>query len=78
MKPGDLVIIKRSEDDVERTAGLVLDNGDIIAIEEGTHAIVLNIDIDPHDPYMNEVRVLVNGMVGALWPHEIEELDEAG
>jgi hypothetical protein len=76
MKRGDLVMIKRSKDDVERTAALVLENGDMIAIEEGTHAIVLNVDIDPLDPYMNEVRVLINGMVGVLWPHELEELDE--
>ena len=71
MKPGDLVMTKR-----DGSAALVLDNGDMIGIEGGTHAIVLNVDIDPLDPYMNEVRVLINGMVGVLWPHELEELDE--
>lgn len=53
MKPGDLVMTKR-----DGSVALVLDNGDMIGIEEGTHAIVLNVDIDPLDPYMNEVRVL--------------------
>ena len=76
MKRGDLVMTKRSEDGVERSAALILENGDMIGIKEGTHAIVLNVDIDPLDPYMNEVRVLINGMVGVLWPHELEELDE--
>lgn len=71
MKRGDLVMTKR-----DGSVALVLDNGDMIGIEEGTHAIVLDIDIDPLDPYMNEVRVLINGMVGVLWPHEIEDLDE--
>lgn len=73
MKPGDLVMTKR-----DGNASLVLDDGDMIGIEESTPALVLDIDIDPLDPYNNEVRVLINGMVGVLWPHEIEELDEAG
>ena len=72
MKPGDLVMTKR-----DGSVALVLDNGDMIGIKEGTHAIVLSVDIDPLDPYNNEVRVLINGKVGILWPHELEEPDES-
>lgn len=72
MKPGDLVMTKR-----DSNVALVLDNDDMIGIEEGTPALVLEVDIDPLDPYMNQVRVMINGMVGVLWPHELEELDEA-
>lgn len=72
MKPGDLVMTKR-----DSNLALMLDNGDMIGIEEGTPALVLDIDIDPLDPYNNEVRVLMNGVVGILWSHELEELDEA-
>ena len=72
MKPGDLMMTKR-----DINAALVLDNGDMIGIKEGTPALVLDIDIDPLDPYNNEVQVLINGIVGILWPHELEELDEA-
>ena len=71
MKPGDLVMTKR-----DSNVALVLDNDDMIGIEEGTPALVLEVDIDPLDPYMNQVRVMINGMVGVLWPHELEELDE--
>lgn len=72
MKLGDLVMTKR-----DSNLALMLDNGDMIGIEEGTPALVLDIDIDPLDPYNNEVRVLINGKVGILWSHELEELDEA-
>ncbi len=72
MKPGDLVMTKR-----DGSVALVLDDGDMIGIDEGTPALVLDIDVDPLDPYMSEVRVLINGMIGVLWPHELKEPDES-
>ena len=71
MKPGDLMMTKR-----DSNVALVLDNDDMIGIEEGTPALVLDVDIDPLDPYNNAVRVMINGAIGILWPHELEELDE--
>jgi short subunit dehydrogenase-like uncharacterized protein len=75
MKPGDLVMTKRSEEGEERAAALVLDDGSTVAIKEGTPALVLDIDIDPRG-YLTPARVLINGTVGILWPHELEEVDE--
>lgn len=72
MKPGELVMTKR-----DAPAPLVDDNGDVIGIEGGTPTLI----IDTHDKVRNIqdeplLRVLINGVVGTLWPRELEELDE--
>ena len=73
MKPGDLVMTKR-----DNVVAFELDDGDMIGIAECTPAIVLEVDIDHLDPYNNAVRVLINGVTGILWSHELEEPDETG
>jgi hypothetical protein len=79
MKPGDLVMTKRAGDGEELAAALILDNGDMIGITERTPALVLDV----HDEMRNRngeplLKVLIKGLVGTLWPNELEELDEAG
>ena len=71
MKPGDLVMTLR-----EHVVAFKLDNGDMIGIAERTPALVLEVDVDHPAPYKNAVRVLINGTVGILWTHELEEPDE--
>ena len=39
-------------------------------------ALVLEVDIDHLDPNNNAVRVLINGIVGTLWSHDLEVIDE--
>ena len=73
MKPGELVMTKR-----DAPAPLVDDNGDTIRIEGGTPALIINTQ-DKVRNVQGEplLRVLTNGVVGTLWPSELEELDEA-
>ena len=73
MKPGDLVMSKR-----DNVVAFELDDGDMIGIAERTPALVLEVYVDPLDPYNNAVRVMINGLVGTLWAHELEAIDEAG
>lgn len=73
MKPGDLVMTRR-----DQTSALGLDNGDMIGIAECTPGIVLDI----HDKVRSHngeplLRVLIKGLVGTMWPNELEALDEA-
>ena len=72
MKPGDLVMTKR-----DNVVAFDLDNGDMVGIAERTPALVLEVDIDHLDPYNKAVRVMINGLVGTLWAHELEEPDES-
>ncbi len=71
MKPGDLVMTKRGED-----VDLELDDGDMIGIAERTPALVLEVYVDPLDPYNSEVRVLINGHAGIMWRPDLEVIDE--
>lgn len=73
MKPGDLVMTKRGQ-----RVPLELDDGDMIGIAERTPALVLEVYVDPLDPYNSEVRVLINGLVGILWRPDLEVIDETG
>ena len=71
MKPGDLVMTKR-----DNVVAFELDDGDMIGIAERTSALVLEVDIDHLDPNNNAVRVLINGIVGTLWSHDLEVINE--
>ena len=71
MKPGDLVMTKR-----DNVVAFELDDGDMIGITERTPALVLEVDIDHLDPNNNAVRVLINGIVGTLWYHDLEVINE--
>ena len=71
MKPGDLVMTKR-----DNVVAFELDDGDMIGIAERTSALVLEVDIDHLDPNNNAVRVLINGIVGTLWYHDLEVITE--
>ena len=72
MKPGDLVMTLR-----DNVVAFELDDGDMIGIAERTPALVLEVDIDHPAPFNNAVRVMINGLVGTLWAHELEEPDES-
>lgn len=71
MKPGDLVMTKR-----DNVVAFELDDGDMIGIAERTSALVLEVDIDHLDPNNNAVRALINGIVGTLWSHDLEVINE--
>ena len=73
MGPGDLVMTKR-----DNVVAFELDDGDMIGIAERTPALVLEVDIDHLDPNNNAVRVLINGIVGTLWSHDLDVIDETG
>ena len=71
MKPGDLVMTKR-----DNVVAFELDDGDMIGIAERTSALVLEVDIDHLDPNNNALRALINGIVGTLWSHDLEVINE--
>ena len=71
MKPGDLVMTKR-----DNVVAFELDDGDMIGIAERTSALVLEVDIDHLDPNNHAVRALINGIVGTLWYHDLEVINE--
>jgi hypothetical protein len=55
---------------------LVLDNGDLVGVAGGCPSIVVDTEVDVLDPHNNTARIIVNGMVGILPWHELEEPDE--
>jgi|APGre2960657373_1045057.scaffolds.fasta_scaffold111909_5 hypothetical protein len=71
MKPGDLVMTLR-----DNVVAFKLDDGDMIGIAERTPALVLEVDVDHPAPFKNAVRVMINGLVGILWSHELEVINE--
>lgn len=71
MKPGDLMVTR-----YDLVHALVLDNGDLVGVAGGMPVIVLDTEVDVLDPHNNTARVIVDGMVGILPWHELEEPDE--
>jgi hypothetical protein len=71
MKPGDLMVTC-----YDLVHALVLDNGDLVGVAGGCPSIVVDTEVDVLDPHNNTARIIVNGMVGILPWHELEEPDE--
>ena len=71
MNPGDLMVTR-----YDLVHALVLNNGDLVGVAGGCPAIVVDAEVDVLDPHNNTARVIVDGMVGILPWHELEEPDE--